>query len=153
MHVAEYGRELWEERAGQLAFADLLRIAEEQVAREQEAAGRAREWLVCDTTPLTTLFYSHVMFGCADPALEALAGRPYDVVVLCQPDFPFVQDGTRQDETFRARQHRWYEAELARRRIPFHRRGRRSDPAHRRGDGVLAACRGARTVTKRPGRT
>ena len=119
VHVAEYGRELWEERAGQLAFADLLRIAEEQVAREQEAAGRAREWLVCDTTPLTTLFYSHVMFGCADPALEALAGRPYDVVVLCQPDFPFVQDGTRQDETFRARQHRWYEAELARRRIRF----------------------------------
>ncbi len=118
-HVAEYGRELWEARAGRLAFEDLLGIAEEQIAREEEAAGRACEWLVCDTSPLTTLFYSHAMFGRADPALEALAARRYDLVVLCRPDFPFVQDGTRQDETFRTRQHGWYVAELGRRRVPF----------------------------------
>ncbi len=123
VHVAEYGRELWEERAGRLAFSDLLRIAEEQVGREEEAAGRAREWLICDTTPLTTLFYSHAMFGCSEPALDALAGRAYDLVVLCEPDFPFVQDGTRQDETFRMRAQRWYEAELARRQVPFVRAG------------------------------
>ncbi len=152
VQVAEYGRELWEERAGQLDFADLLRIAEEQVRREHEAAGRAREWLVCDTTPLTTLFYSHAMFGCAEPALDALAGRAYDLVVLCEPDFPFVQDGTRRDESFRMRQHRWYEAELARAAGPVHARAWRSDPAHRCGDDKRAACKGARTVTKRPGR-
>jgi NadR type nicotinamide-nucleotide adenylyltransferase len=118
-HVEEYGRELWEERAGWLEFSDLVLIADEQVAREEVAAGKAREWLFCDTTPLTTLFYSHHMFGCADPALEALAGRRYGLTVLCQPDFPFVQDGTRQDAAFRQRQHNWYVAELTRRKVPF----------------------------------
>jgi HTH-type transcriptional regulator, transcriptional repressor of NAD biosynthesis genes len=119
VHVAEYGRELWEARAGQLALADLLHIAEEQVAREESAAGRAREWLICDTTPLTTLFYSRHLFGRADPALEALAARRYDLVVLCEPDFPFVQDGTRQDDAFRQLQHAWYIEELRRREVPF----------------------------------
>jgi hypothetical protein len=35
------------------------------------------------------------------------------------PDFPFVQDGTRQPESFRNHQHAWYLKELASREIPF----------------------------------
>lgn len=120
VQVAEYGRELWEERGGRLEPADLLRIGEEQVAREEAALAGSRGWLVCDTSPLTTLFYSRHLFGRADPALEALAERRYDLTVLCAPDFPFVQDGTRQDDAFRRAQHDWYVAELERRAIPFH---------------------------------
>lgn len=117
LHVPEYGRELWEARDGALLFEDLLHIGREQVAREERALGRANEWLVCDTSPLTTLFYSRALFGHADPELEALAERRYDRVVLCRGDFPFVQDGTRQDETFRSRQEDWYRAELSAREI------------------------------------
>ncbi|ECJ3916176.1 ATPase, partial [Salmonella enterica subsp. enterica] len=40
-------------------------------------------------------------------------------VVLCGAEFPFVQDGTRQGEVFRARQQVWYEQELSRRNIPY----------------------------------
>jgi HTH-type transcriptional repressor of NAD biosynthesis genes len=120
VHVAEYGRELWEARGGRLEPADLLRIGEEQVSREEAALAGARGWLVCDTSPLTTLFYSRHLFGRADPALEALAERRYDVTVLCAPDFPFVQDGTRQDDAFRRAQHDWYLAELDRRGIRVH---------------------------------
>ena len=40
-------------------------------------------------------------------------------MLLCAPDFPFIQDGTRRDEDFRARQHAWYQAELARRGIAY----------------------------------
>jgi HTH-type transcriptional regulator, transcriptional repressor of NAD biosynthesis genes len=119
VHVPEYGRELWLARAGQLAFADLLHIAEQQIAREEAAAAHAREWLVCDTSPLTTLFYSHHLFGRADPALEALASRPYHLTILCEPDFPFVQDGTREPPAFRDRQHAWYLDQLSRRAVPF----------------------------------
>jgi NadR type nicotinamide-nucleotide adenylyltransferase len=118
VHVAEYGRELWETQGGVLVYEDLLRIAEEQVRREEEAM-RANRWLFCDTTPLTTLFYSREMFGRAEPTLEALAGRRYDETLLCAPDFPFVQDGTRQSEGFRLKQHEWYLAELARRGIRY----------------------------------
>ena len=42
-----------------------------------------------------------------------------DKVLLCAPDFPFIQDGTRRDGDFRARQHAWYQAELARRGIAY----------------------------------
>jgi HTH-type transcriptional regulator, transcriptional repressor of NAD biosynthesis genes len=106
--VPEYGRALWEERGGALRFDDLLAIARRQIADEDAAVRRANRFLFCDSTPLTTLFYCRDLFDRADPALERLSARPYDLIVLCAPDFPFVQDGTRRDEAFRARQHAWY---------------------------------------------
>jgi NadR type nicotinamide-nucleotide adenylyltransferase len=117
--VPEHGRARWEERGGRLAFADLEAIAERQVALEEEAALRARRYLFCDTSPLTTLFYSLDLFGRASRRLLELAERRYDRVVLCAPDFAFVQDGTRRDAGFRERQHAWYVEELGRRGIPW----------------------------------
>jgi NadR type nicotinamide-nucleotide adenylyltransferase len=118
-HVHEYGRDLWQAKNGKLAFDHLLHIGLRQVAMEEQAAERANRYLFCDTSPLTTLFYSRHLFGRAEPELERLANHSYDLVVLCAPDFPFIQDGTRQDESFRAHQHEWYLRELAKRRIPF----------------------------------
>lgn len=115
----EYGRELWIERGGQLRYEDLAEIGRVQLRREDETAARADRWLVCDTSPLTTLFYSLALFGSADPELVKLAGRDYARVVLCEPEFGFVQDGTRQDPEFQERQHRWYLDELARRGVPY----------------------------------
>ncbi|KAB8060819.1 AAA family ATPase [Janthinobacterium sp. FT14W] len=117
--VAEYGRELWESQDGILAYDDLLKIGREQLRREAQAAMQAQRWLFCDTSPLTTYFYCVEMFGKAEAELLDLAGHAYDLVVLCAPDFPFIQDGTRRDDSFRLRQHAWYQAELARRGIAF----------------------------------
>jgi nicotinamide riboside kinase len=97
----------------------MLHIAETQVAAEEEASLQAHRFLFCDTSPLTTLFYSQQMFQRAEPKLEQLARRRYDLVVLCAADFAFVQDGTRQDANFRERQNAWYINELAQRGIPF----------------------------------
>jgi HTH-type transcriptional repressor of NAD biosynthesis genes len=116
--VAEYGRELWELQGGQLSEADLLRIARTQVHREEAAIAEAADWLVCDTSPLTTLGYSDWMFGRADTALASLAERHYDAVLLCLPDFNFVQDGTRRDEAFRQQQHAWYLAQVTHMNTP-----------------------------------
>jgi NadR type nicotinamide-nucleotide adenylyltransferase len=118
-YVAEYARELWTERAGALAFEDLLVIAERQIELEERAAERARRFVFCDTTPLTTWFYSLELFGRAELRLETLAGRAYDLTVLCAPDFAFVQDGTRREPSFRDRGHAFYLAELERRKIPY----------------------------------
>jgi nicotinamide riboside kinase len=115
--VAEYGRELWEQKGGALAFDDMLAIGRQQLERETQAAGRANRWLICDTSPLTTSLYSEMMFGRVDPRLLALAERSYDHVLLCAPDFEFVQDGTRRDAAFRERQHAWYVHALAQRGI------------------------------------
>lgn len=116
-YVAEYGREHWEAKNGILDREDLLHIAREQVRREALAC--TAPYLVCDTSPLTTLFYALDQFGSAPQALKELAERDYALVVLCGDEFPFVQDGTRQGEAFRHRQQVWYEAELSARNIPF----------------------------------
>jgi HTH-type transcriptional repressor of NAD biosynthesis genes len=119
VYVCEYGRDLWEAKNGVLEFDDMIRIARRQVAMEDEAAGCAQRFLFCDTSPLTTLFYSRHLFGRAESELEELANRFYETVVLCVPDFPFMQDGTRQPESFRTHQHEWYLQELAVRGISF----------------------------------
>lgn len=111
--VPEYGRELWERRGGELRFEDMLHIAETQLAHEQHLACGAHRYLVCDTTPLTTLIYSEELFGRADPQLRALAQRSYDRVFLCGTDFGFVQDGTRRDAAFQARQQTWFRQRLS----------------------------------------
>jgi NadR type nicotinamide-nucleotide adenylyltransferase len=109
----EYGRELWVERDGALTFADMLTIAETQIAREDQLLEQASHMLICDTTPATTAFYSRKLFGQIAPELERMATRSYDFTFLCLPDIPFIQDGTRQNEAFRAEQHTYYEALLA----------------------------------------
>lgn len=116
--VAEYGRELWEAQGG-LEESDLLKIAREQIRREEAVMPSARSWVVCDTSPLTTYGYAGWMFGRIDPELSRLARRRYDATVLCEPDFDFVQDGTRRDESFRTRQHDWYCQQLREKNTPW----------------------------------
>lgn len=106
--ASEYGREFWEKKQGALNFDDMLHIAQTQIEREEERAQEANGVLICDTTPLTTALYSEVLFGKVDPELIRLAQRRYDLVLLCAPDFEFVQDGTRRDDAFRWFQHEWY---------------------------------------------
>jgi len=117
--VPEVGREHWEERGGALGYADMRLIAEGQVAREDVLARQARQWLVCDGSALTTVFYSLDGFGRVDPVVRRLAEQPYAFTFVCAPDFAFVQDGTRRDAGFRQRQHRWYCSVLEARGIPF----------------------------------
>lgn len=119
LYAAEYGRELWDLRNGALTEADMLHIARTQVAREETLGREANRHLICDTTPLTTMLYSEAMFGRVSGELRELAGRPYDIVLLCAPDVPFVQDGTRRDEAFRQWQHDWYLRELDARGIGY----------------------------------
>lgn len=118
--VPEYGREYCDYIGGveNLRYGDMLHIGEKQVAIERWTAlemvrnGQFGKPLICDTSPLTTLFYTHQMFpqpqGRVDPRLITLSKRRYDITILCAPTFPFVQDGTRQDEQFRELGHQWY---------------------------------------------
>ena len=117
--VPEFGREYWEQRSGVLAFEDMEYIARTQVDREQQQALAAHRWLICDTTPLTTLLYSEAMFGHGSEALVRLARRPYTMTFLCSADFPFQQDGTRREAAFRDIQQAWYRDALDARRIAF----------------------------------
>lgn len=116
--VPEYGRERWEQRAGRLTLEDLVDIGRIQIEREQALLSQASRLLVCDTSPLTTLGYAEWMFNAQPPALQEAAQRRYDLVVLCEPDFGFVQDGTRRDAAFQREQQAWYERQLSQRPEP-----------------------------------
>jgi len=151
--VAEYGRELWEAREGRLEYADLLSIAEQQVEREQRASAQSLRYLFCDTSPATTLWYCLDLFGRAEPKLRALASRRYPLQVLCAPDFPFVQDGTRRDDAFRHRQHDWYLKHLECNEDPWllatgpiEERVRQVEAALSRSDAGRAAAAGVSTL-------
>jgi NadR type nicotinamide-nucleotide adenylyltransferase len=103
--VREYGRERWIELGGGILAPDaLVHIAERQIQLEVEAAQQARRWLVCDTSPLTTLQYCLLDHGHAPPRLHELAARRYDLAVLCRNDFAFEQDGTRRNVAFSQQQ-------------------------------------------------
>lgn len=117
--VAEYGRTLWEERRGQLVYDDLRAIGVRHVADEGDAVSRASRCTFVDTTPLTTLWYSIDGYGTADPELVGLSWRRYDLTLLCAPDFPFVQDGSRSSEDFRVRHDRWLRAILRTRGVDY----------------------------------
>lgn len=133
--VPEYGRQRWEELRQTLSVEELEQVARTQVDWEEEQAAHAGDWLVCDTTPLTTLQYCLHDHGRASPALEQLARRRYDLTVLCLPDFTFVQDGCRRDDAFRSQQHAWTLARLAEQGVqPLQVRG----SVHERLQRVLA---------------
>lgn len=118
--VPEYGRQRWEELRETLGVDELVRVAQRQIEWEDEAAWAvaaahpAARWLVCDTTPLTTLQYCLHDHGQAPPELHQMARRAYALTVLCLPDFGFVQDGARRDDAYRAAQHAWTVQQLAR---------------------------------------
>ena len=103
--VAEYGRERWLELGGGvLGPTELLDIARTQVRHEVATAQTARGWLVCDTSPLTTLVYGLIDHSLVPEELHQLARRAYDLVFLCDDDLAFTQDGTRRDDAFRTLQ-------------------------------------------------
>ncbi len=118
-YVNEYGRTLSEEKDNQLIFEDLLRIAKTHIADEEKLAETADRYLFVDTSPLTTLLYSEHLFSKVDPELVWLSHRKYNRTFLCAPDFDFVQDGTREGNNFREKQHDWYLQKLAERRISY----------------------------------
>jgi HTH-type transcriptional regulator, transcriptional repressor of NAD biosynthesis genes len=97
---------------------DLLKVGHEQIRREQQALSSANGYLFCDTSPLTTAGYGLWMFGRVQPELAILAAREYAAVILCKPDFPFVQDGSRREEAFRDQQYAWYLQQIATLRCP-----------------------------------
>ena len=94
----EYGRELWEAQGLTGSFADHLKTARAQRRREEAAARQARSFVFCDTNAWTTLHWSLRSFGTADARLYELVEQTQDdyLWVLCDNDFGWVQDGTRE---------------------------------------------------------
>jgi HTH-type transcriptional regulator, transcriptional repressor of NAD biosynthesis genes len=120
--VHEFGRELWEAQNLEGTFADHLKTARRQHEREEAARRQARRYVFCDTNPWTTLQWSLRSYGTADARLFDLVEQTLDeyVWILCEPDFGWIQDGTREmDDGEALRFHEQHVDDLARRGVPF----------------------------------
>ena len=118
----EFGRELWEAQGLEGSFADHLKMALRQRQRENAAARHSRRYLFCDTNAWTTLHWSLRSYGTADARLHELVDRTMDDYTwfVCDNDFPWVQDGTREMAGEAADQFQQQQVrDLAQRAIPF----------------------------------
>jgi len=100
--VPEHGRSYWEGRrhlADQAWSTDeFLRIARAQRSLEDDLARQASKGvLIADTDALVTAVWHERYLGRPDDRLDALSAQwEPDLYVVCQPDFEWVQDGTRE---------------------------------------------------------
>ena len=109
----EFGRTHYDNRNQKLMYEDMEYIAKTQLELEDSQVNRLSfdQYLFCDTSPLTTMFYSHELFDRVSISLLNMvwdSDYRYHKVYVCAPDFPMVQDGTRQDETFRQKGNEFY---------------------------------------------
>ena len=96
--VAEYARDYLERLTQPYQEADLLRIAQGQVQREDEAARASLPLLICDTSLLVIYVWSHYRYGRCHPWIEdQLAQRPVHHYLLCSPDLPWQPDPQREN--------------------------------------------------------
>ena len=119
--VREFGREYWIAKNGVLTSVDMSFIALRQSRLERLAAARATGYVVCDTTPLTTLMYHRWTLPNDEvpTSMLALATKTYDLTVLCGDEIAHEQDGTRDSAAFRARQQADYKLHLVQTSAPW----------------------------------
>jgi len=100
---------------------EFLLIGRQQAAMEDALARRARAGLLfADTDPLATCVWRRRYLGDDDPALLELASsRRPALYLLCEPDVPWVQDGTRESEPHRRSMHDDFVATLAASGVPW----------------------------------
>jgi NadR type nicotinamide-nucleotide adenylyltransferase len=116
--VPEYGRTYAETHGTDFTAADLHRIAEGHIATRRAAEQGRPPLIVEDTDIVLTAAWAEMLFGAADPALEAIRATA-DLYLLFSPDVPWIADGTRLFGTAerRARFHALIVAGLDRRGI------------------------------------
>lgn len=124
--MPEYGAEYWLEHHvdRRITLEQFEDIAPEHNSREDALTLEARNYLFCDTNPITTYVFAKDYHGAAGPVLTRLAmaaEKRYDLFFLCDTDIPYADTWDRSGDQKRT----WFQAQivgdLAERRIPFFR--------------------------------
>ncbi|MBW8686086.1 AAA family ATPase [Chitinophaga rhizophila] len=102
----EYARQYLEELKRPYEQHDLLKIAEGQLALEDELASQANRLLICDTDLHVIKVWSEHKYGNCDPAiLTQIARRQYDLYLLTYVDIPWEEDPQREHPDPAMREH------------------------------------------------
>uniref|UniRef100_UPI00404BA349 AAA family ATPase n=1 Tax=Fulvivirga sp. TaxID=1931237 RepID=UPI00404BA349 len=95
--VSEYARTYIDQLDRPYEESDLLTIAKNQIALEDELLPQANHYLVVDTTLTIIRVWSEHKYGRCDPwILSEEAARQYDCYLLCDIDLPWQDDPQRE---------------------------------------------------------
>lgn len=116
-----YLQKKWDGEQAVCSLADLLPIAQGQLAAENDAIQKASRVLFCDTNALVTKVWSETHFdGYCAPALQSLVAQlHYDFYLLTQVDVPWEKDDLRDRPYNRDKMFEHFEAALQNQPIPY----------------------------------
>jgi len=144
--MPEYGAEYWLERQvdRRITMEQFEDIAPEHIRREDGLALQSREYLFCDTNPITTYVFAKDYHGSAGPVLTRLAKKSekrYDLFFLCDTDIPYADTWDRSGDQKR----KWFQnqivGDLTERRVPFFQVGGALEQRIEQVDAVLRQYR------------
>ena len=122
--MPEYGREYWEKHQvdRRLTREQLVEIATTHVKLEDRKILESNRYLFTDTNAIATFMFSLYYHGEADERLRDLADRcadRYQLVYLCEDDFPYVDTWDRSGEANRTEFQARVRKDLEERKIPY----------------------------------
>lgn len=120
--VLEYGREVWQNKNGELGQADYTHIAEHHRELEDAVIVNAKRFLFVDTNAITTAYLGSVYEGTVPDRVIELARAAetrYHHVFLLADDIPFEQDGWRDGALWRSRSQSIIKYDLRSRSVHF----------------------------------
>jgi len=82
---------------------------------------KANRIIISDTDALATYIWHRRYLGEDSKEVEAIAdSHDYSLYLLTEPDFGFIQDGTRESENLRSTMHGWFIDVLKEKNKPYH---------------------------------
>ncbi len=122
--MPEYGAEYWLEhhQDRRITLDQFEEIAPEHNSREENLVLKSREYLFCDTCPITTYVFAKDYHGQAGPVLTEcahMAEKSYDLFFLCDTDITYDDTWDRSGDQKR----KWFQnqivGDLKERKIPY----------------------------------
>ncbi len=96
-YVAESARAYLQKTAGQYTAVDLPKIWNLQQEAEDAARASSASFVICDTGPEVICIWAAVKYGhCPEEIRRESERRPYDLILLCAPDLPWIPDPLRE---------------------------------------------------------
>lgn len=121
--VPEYAREFLLKNGMNYSFEDLLVIAQQQIALENEMAAISNnQFIFIDTDMYVMKVWCEFVFGrCHQWILDRIAERKYDLYLLCNTDIAWVKDELREypDLESRLKLFHIYKDNLVNQHIPW----------------------------------
>lgn len=120
-YVSEYARFFLDKLDRPYTEADLLSIANGQLAAEKEALPTAQKFLFCDTNLLVIKIWSQVKYQRIAPEItQKMDLKRYVLHFLLAPDIPWEADPQREHPAFRQELFEMYRLELEKAQVPFY---------------------------------